>query len=102
MPFVIAGLDPAIHAAENSVWTTGSSPVVTRKRSGAIAEIAGGLTASPIELAGLGVARSFRQRDVRRLGPPARPKAALFRLVRYVGFQFVMQPFGVGENVDDC
>jgi hypothetical protein len=40
---VIAGLDPAIHAAERrsladlathgaSVWTTGSSPVVTEKR----------------------------------------------------------------------
>jgi hypothetical protein len=40
---VIAGLDPAIHAAERrsladlathgaSVWTTGSSPVVTKKR----------------------------------------------------------------------
>jgi len=27
---VIAGLDPAIHAIDTSVWTTGSSPVVTK------------------------------------------------------------------------
>jgi len=27
---VIAGLDPAIHAADKSAWTTGSSPVVTK------------------------------------------------------------------------
>jgi hypothetical protein len=31
---VIAGLDPAIHAADKSVWTTGSSPVVTNCRVG--------------------------------------------------------------------
>jgi hypothetical protein len=30
--FGIAGLDPAIHAASGAAWTTGSSPVVTRKR----------------------------------------------------------------------
>jgi hypothetical protein len=28
--YVIAGLDPAIHAADASAWTTGSSPVVTK------------------------------------------------------------------------
>jgi hypothetical protein len=31
---VIAGLDPAIHAADKSAWTTGSSPVVTNCRVG--------------------------------------------------------------------
>jgi len=28
---VIAGLDPVIHAACSSTWTTGSSPVVTKE-----------------------------------------------------------------------
>jgi hypothetical protein len=31
---VIAGLDPAIHVADKSAWTTGSSPVVTNCRLG--------------------------------------------------------------------
>jgi hypothetical protein len=31
---IIAGLDPAIHAADQSAWTTGSSSVVTNCRAG--------------------------------------------------------------------
>jgi hypothetical protein len=31
LSFVLAGLDPAIHAAGYAAWTTGSGPVVTIK-----------------------------------------------------------------------
>jgi hypothetical protein len=40
---VIVGLDPAIHAADKSAWTTGSSPVVTRWISATVRRLAGGL-----------------------------------------------------------